>query len=100
MSSRKDAARFSTVAFVSIVYMIVGRLTRSLPLSRPFRLPVCLARVHAARLCETPRRLTQTPYNYSAFVIRSLLSQRRGDFCARGRLKLERGRRNRRPCLA
>ena len=76
MSSRKDAARFSTVAFVSIVYMIVGRF------------------------CETPRRLTQTPYNYSAFVIRSLLSQRRGDFCARGRLKLERGRRNRRPRLA
>ena len=43
----------------------VGRLTRSLPLSRPVELPVHVARVRAAPFCE-PRNgsgLTQTPYN-------------------------------------
>ena len=48
--------------------MIVGRLTRSLPLSRPVGLPVYLARVPAAPFCE-PRKhsgLTQTPYNFRA----------------------------------
>ena len=32
----------------------VGRLTRSLPLSRPYGLPVCVAGTPAAPLCETP----------------------------------------------
>ena len=43
----------------------VGRLTRSLPLSRPHALPVYVARVPAAPFCE-PRKhsgLAQTPYN-------------------------------------
>ncbi len=46
--------------------VIVGRLTRSLPLSRPVGLPVYVARVPAAPFCE-PRMLsglTQTPYNF------------------------------------
>src|SRR5215470_10131201 len=34
--------------------IIVGRLTRSLLLSRPKGLPVYVARVHAAPFCETP----------------------------------------------
>ncbi len=33
---------------------VVGRLTRSLPCSSPFGLPVCVAGVPAAPLCETP----------------------------------------------
>src|SRR6476659_1956395 len=33
---------------------VVGRLTRSLPRSSPFGLPVCVAGVPAAPLCETP----------------------------------------------
>ena len=33
---------------------IAGRLTRSLPLSRPGGLPVYVARVPAAPFCETP----------------------------------------------
>src|SRR4029077_16933592 len=32
----------------------VGRLTRSLPLSRPHRLPLYVARIPAAPFCETP----------------------------------------------
>jgi hypothetical protein len=35
--------------------MTVGRLTRSLPLSRPDGLPVRVACIAAAPLCETPR---------------------------------------------
>jgi hypothetical protein len=34
--------------------MIVGRLTHSLPLTRPDRPPVYVARVPAAPFCETP----------------------------------------------
>src|SRR5438094_10580869 len=34
----------------------VGRLIRSLPRASPFGLPVCVARVPAAPLCETPHR--------------------------------------------
>jgi Cft2 family RNA processing exonuclease len=43
-------------------------LTRSLPLSRPFGLPVYVARVPATPFCELRKlsELTQTPYNYSA----------------------------------
>ena len=33
---------------------IIGRLTRSLPQSSPFGLPVCVARVPTAPLSETP----------------------------------------------
>src|SRR5438094_3265618 len=38
---------------------IVGRLTRLLPLSRPDGLPVYVARVPVAPLCETPGRICQ-----------------------------------------
>jgi hypothetical protein len=47
---------------------IVGRLTRSLPLSRSDGLPVYVARVPAAPFCEPRKRsgLAQTPYNLPA----------------------------------
>ena len=61
------------------------------------------------RFCETPRRLAQTPYKFITFVIVSSfdirassfssLSERRGHFRARWRLKFKRGRRNRRTRL-
>jgi hypothetical protein len=41
--------------------IIVGRLTRSLPLTRSRDLPVDVARLPPAPFSETPRRLT--PYN-------------------------------------
>jgi len=37
-----------------MVIMLVVRLTRSLPLSRSYELPVYVARVPAAQFCETP----------------------------------------------
>ena len=47
---------------------IVGRLTRSLPLSRPDGLPVYVARVPASPFCELRKlsELAQTPHNLSA----------------------------------
>jgi hypothetical protein len=43
----------------------VGRLTRSLPLTRSNELPVDVARVPAAPFCESRKLsgLTQTPYS-------------------------------------
>jgi hypothetical protein len=38
----------------------VGRLTRSLPLSRPDGLPVYVARIPAAPFCETPWSASDT----------------------------------------
>jgi hypothetical protein len=48
--------------------VIVGRLTRSLPLSRPDGPPVYVARVPAAPFCETPWRLAQTPYKVTQYL--------------------------------
>src|SRR5438045_2634158 len=45
---------------VTIDIRMVGRLTRSLPLSRPDGLPVHAARVPAAPFCETPTDGSQT----------------------------------------
>jgi hypothetical protein len=39
---------------------VVGRLTRSRPLSRSPELPVCVARFPAAPLCETPTEASDT----------------------------------------
>ena len=58
----------------TILALSVGRLTRSLPLSRPFGLPVCLARVPAARLCETPGKL-----GLAIAAASALLAGRRGE---------------------
>ena len=44
---------------------IVGRLTRSLPLTRSTDLPVDVAPVPSTAFCETPGRLTQTPLYHS-----------------------------------
>jgi hypothetical protein len=43
---------------------IIGRLTRSLPLSRPHGQPIYVARVPVAQFCELRKlsELTQTPY--------------------------------------
>ena len=51
---------------------IVGCLTRLIPLSRPDGLPVYVARVPAAPVCE-PRMLsglTQTPYNVESGLMK------------------------------
>ena len=50
---------------------IVGRLTRSLPLSRLRGLPVHVARaLRAAPFCELRKHseLTETPYSSAAFI--------------------------------
>jgi hypothetical protein len=48
----------------------VGRLTPSLPLSRPEGLPVYVGRAPAAPFCETPhessQRLAQPPYKFNS----------------------------------
>jgi len=44
--------------------IIVGRLTRSLPRPRPYGMHVYDARLLPTPFCETPRRLTQTPYRF------------------------------------
>jgi hypothetical protein len=57
----------------------VGRLTRSLPLSHPDGLPVCVARISAAPLCEANRllgrRLAQTPYNWTEKILKPLVAR-------------------------
>src|SRR5213076_3285755 len=53
---------------LNVQHRIVGRLTRSLPLSRPDGLPVYVARVPASPFCELRKlsELAQTPHNLSA----------------------------------
>jgi hypothetical protein len=58
---------------------IVGRLTRSLPLSRPNGLPVYVARVPAAPFCETPTWVSKADVISSASAAADAVQLPRSD---------------------